>query len=355
MIIASTYRNLNDFVIPMLTDEMWEQMGQPQAWDEAVEAYNKVNQIIVFKNGSYIFLRSCDRPDDLRGPNLSWFAIDEAAKVPHKVWKLMVARLRLPPEKGWITTTPRGRNWVWEEFASRKRANYAYVTGSTEENPHISREFVESLKESYSGSFLAQEVYGEFIGWEGLVYQIDMEKHHRETPKPKSDNYKYAIGGCDWGWVDPSVILVALVGHEGELHLVEEYYEKKKHIDEIAEVAVRLSDKWGIRTFYCDPARPEYINKLRSCGLDARKGKRELEPGIAIVNKYLNDGMLFMDYNNVPNTIGEFESYHYEEDDTGSILRNKPIDKNNHAMDALRYLIQGHANIGYIGCRGIHR
>lgn len=331
-------------------------MGQPDAWDEIVQSFNRQNLIITLKNGSCIYLRSCDRPDDLRGPNLSWFGIDEAAKVSHKVWKLMVARLRLPPEKGWITTTPRGRNWIWEEFARRRRRNYQYFIGATSENKNLSPEYIQSLMESYAGSFLAQEFYGEFVGWEGLVYpQVLVDSHHRDAPHPEADAFKYAIAGVDWGWIDPTAIVVGGVGFDSGIQLVEEYYVNKTPIEDITKVALELASKWGIRTFYCDDARPEYITALRQAGLDARKGKKELDPGIATVNRYLDMGLLTADFNAVPHTINEFETYHFEEDDLGTILKTKPVDRDNHCMDAVRYMVYSFSKRGYVGSQRGYR
>jgi PBSX family phage terminase large subunit len=321
-------------------------MGNPNGFWEIVESFNRQSLTAKFSNGSYIYLRSCDRPDDLRGPNLSWFFIDEAAKTPHKVWRIMLARLRVKPEKGWITTTPRGRNWVWEEFARKKREDYEFYTGSTLENVHLSRDYTDSLLENYSGQFLAQEVYGEFVGWEGLVYNLELERHHRSRV---DEEYKYAVAGVDWGWIDPTVIVVGLVGYDDSIHIVEEYYEKKRPIENIVEKAVELKEKWNIRTFYCDYARPEYIQELRNAGLDSRKGKKELDPGIATVNNYLDKGLLTLDFNECPHTVDEFQTYHYEEDDLGVILKDRPVDKDNHACDAVRYMVYSHSKKGYVG------
>jgi phage terminase large subunit len=110
-----------------------------------------------------------------------------------------------------------------------------------------------------------------------------------------------------------------------------------------------LNEKWGIRTFWCDSARPEYIADFRQHGLDSRKGKKELDPGIAVVNRYLDDGHLKIDFNTCPSTINEFELYHYEEDDMGTILKNRPVDRDNHAMDAVRYMIHSFDKRGYVG------
>ena len=357
-IVASTYRNLNDFIVPMLTEELWTVMGNPQGFWESVDSFNKQNLTIRFINGSCIYLRSCDRPDDLRGPNLSWCFIDEAAKVPHKVWKIMVARLRVEPERAWITTTPRGRNWVWEEFAKRERKNYQYYQGSTLENAHLSRDYKESLVQAYAGSFLAQEVYGEFVGWEGLVYNIVSDQDHLSADYFDLDeegervmDYRYAIAGVDWGWMDPSVILVGVVGFDGLIHVVEEWCEKKAPIEKIVKKAHDLYEKWGIRTFYCDSARPEYIQELRNSGLDARKGKKELDPGIAVVNSLITQGLLKIDFDACENLVDEMQTYHYEEDDAGAIMKDRPVDRDNHCCDALRYMVYSHSKVGHVGSR----
>jgi len=350
VIVASTYRNLKDYIIPMLTDELWEKMGSG-AWDEMLDSFNKQDLIIRLRNGSEIYLRSCDDPDNLRGPNLSWFAIDEASRVPGKVWKIMTGRARIAPEKGWIVTTPRGRNWIYDEFAKRKRKNYEYFTGSTLENKALSEDYKKSLLECYSGSFLAQEVYGQFVGWEGLVYNLNLEDHHRGP----IENPKYSIAGVDWGWIDPTVILVGQVGFDNHIHIIEEYYRTKAPMDEVAEVASRMKEEHNVRTFWCDSARPEYIQELRNHGLDARKAKKELDAGISVVNKHLESKLLSFDFNACPETIDEADLYHYEEDDMGSILKSKPVDKNNHCMDALRYLVYSNSRAGHVSSKRGYR
>ena len=353
VIVASTYRNLKDFVVPMITEELWDALGIPNGWNEYFPKFNKQDLVAVSKNGSTIYFRSCDREGDLRGPNLSWFYIDEAARVSLNTWKIMVGRIRKPPEKGWICTTPKGRNWVWDEFYKRKRNNYECFKGSTDENKHLSKEYKESLLESYSGSFLSQEFYGEFTAWEGLVYpQINVEKHHKDAPEnggPDEGDYKYGLAGCDWGWADPSVILPGLIGNDGLVHFPEEWYKNRTPIETISEKALDLRDKWGIKTFWCDPSRPEYVSKFREYKLDSRKAKNEIDPGISAVSRLIEKDLFRMDFNQCPEMVREFECYQYSEDDQGKVLKDRPIDRDNHCMDAMRYLVysssrQGHAS-----------
>lgn len=346
VIVASTYRNLEDFVLPMIQEELWDTLGMPGGWDEHF-TMNKQSMVATCKNGSRIYFRSCERPKDLRGPNLGWFYIDEASKVSQTVWNIMIGRLRKPPEKGWITTTPKGRNWIWEEFARRPRNNFQFWTGATDENSHLTRDYINSLKESYSGSFLAQEFYGEFVGWEGLVYPgIKLETHHAPAEEAIGD---YSIAGVDWGWTDPNVIVVGKV-NEGRIHQVDEFYKPKVHIDDLIEVAQDFKSKYNIRTFFCDSSRPEYLQAFRNAGLDARKGHKEIDPGIATVNRMIDRGLFRIDFNACPNTVNEFEQYAYEEDDFGKIRKDRPIDRNNHAMDALRYMLYSQTKVGTASC-----
>lgn len=91
------------------------------------------------------------------------------------------------------------------------------------------------------------------------------------------------------------------------------------------------------------------IMALYSAKLDARRGNNDIDPGIMEVSRLIDTDLFKIDFNACQNTAREFECYSYAEDDHGKVLRDKPLDKDNHAMDALRYLCaskakQGHAN-----------
>ena len=347
-VVASTYRSLKDFVLPMIQKDLWEALGQPGGWDELCVSFNKQDLIANLANGSTIYFRSCDQEESLAGPNLGFYYIDEAARVKVAAWRIMVARLRLPPERGWITTTPKGRNWVWDEFVRQPRDNYAVFTGASMENPHLSPEYIESLKESYGeGSYLEQQVHAKFVAWEGLVYpNVSMDRHHLDAPAEARD-YKYALAGVDFGWTDPTVILVGLVGMDGAVHIVEEFYEKKVSKERLLDVALEFKERWGVQTFWCDPSRPDLIQAFRPAHLDARRGKNDIDPGIMEVSRLIDSDLFKMDWIAAPNLAREFECYSYAEDDHGKFLRDKPQDKDNHACDALRYLVYSQARQGH--------
>uniref|UniRef100_A0A6H2A267 Putative terminase n=1 Tax=viral metagenome TaxID=1070528 RepID=A0A6H2A267_9ZZZZ len=142
---------------------------------ELIKEYNRSEQRVVFRNNAEAIFRPCDDPnsiDRLRNINLAWAWMDEAALNPEYAWRILVGRLRDPKGslKAWITTTPKGFGWIWEKWVNNPTENYFMVNATSEENVHLPKEYIETLKSEYTGVFARQEIYGQFVGHEGAVY-----------------------------------------------------------------------------------------------------------------------------------------------------------------------------------------
>lgn len=163
-VVAPTYRMLQDATIHTFL-EVTEAAG-------VLTEYKKSDQMAYLQNGTEILFRSCDDPDKLRGPNLGWFWLDEAAMMPQMVWDLMIGRLRLGPGRGWATTTPRGMNWLYKLFVKQEREDYNLVQCSSKTNTFLPAYFIKSLEEKYSGHFKKQELEGAFVEFtEAAAYE----------------------------------------------------------------------------------------------------------------------------------------------------------------------------------------
>jgi hypothetical protein len=129
------------------------------------EDFKKSDNSCILQNGTEILFRSTDDPDKLRGPNLSMFWLDEAAMMPEMVWDLMIGRLRLLPGRGIITTTPRGKNWLYKLFLLKNAENVDYhlTQCSSASNIFLPDYFIDALKAQYTGHWLKQELEGEFV------------------------------------------------------------------------------------------------------------------------------------------------------------------------------------------------
>jgi len=125
--------------------------------------FKQSEMLVRLVNGNEVMFRSADNPDRLRGPNIGWFWLDEAAMMPVDAWNIMLGRLREAPGRAWITTTPRGDNWIYERWVRNPLPDYAVVRSSSRDNPFLPAGFVDNLQAAYTSRFARQEIEGEFL------------------------------------------------------------------------------------------------------------------------------------------------------------------------------------------------
>jgi hypothetical protein len=126
--------------------------------------------------GTQIWLATLDDPDKLRGPNLAFFAVDEASYAAEASWLQLEARLRDPlaTEKAGIGAwTPKGWNWLYRKFIKQEKpdSNYQAVLANPMENTYLDADYYPGLMRSYSPNFAKQEVLGHYLNvFSGRAY-----------------------------------------------------------------------------------------------------------------------------------------------------------------------------------------
>lgn len=161
MVVAPTFPMLREATLETFL-ELSRQAGilkDFKAGDMTAELYG----------GRKVIFMSGQNPERLRGPNIGWFMLDEAAMLPEIVWNIMIGRLRKSPGRGWAVTTPRGKNWLYKLFTNKQ--NYAIIKSSTRDNPFLPEGFVESLMQSYTSEWQAQEIDGEFLDVSNAMFR----------------------------------------------------------------------------------------------------------------------------------------------------------------------------------------
>lgn len=334
VITAPTYPMLRDATLRTFQD-----VAQPY-----IKSLNRSGMVITMNNGSEILLRTADNPDRLRGPNVSWWYGDEAAMYGNDVWRIMIGRLRQFGQRGsaWLTTTPRGRNWIYQLFVNDDD-NYELVRAASSDNVYLDRAIIDAWETEFSGDFARQELLGEFIAHRGLVYEEFSQDRHVVTELPQS--FHHVVCGVDWGYANPGVMLVVGMDGDGRLWLITERYQRQRRIEEWADVALELRGMYGVDEFVCDPSEPDYIRTLQQAGVNAQRANNTVMTGIQTVKHRLatygetSRGRLarLVISRSCANVISEFEQYQWRETRDG--LHDAPIKTNDHAMDALRYAV----------------
>jgi len=153
-------------------------------------------------------VKSAEDPDRLRGPSPGWIWIDEGAMISKECFDIL--RGRVLDSKGviFITTTPRGMNYCYEDIyqQSLKDPSYIVVQSKTSENTFLDLKEIEDLRGRYTGEFASQELDAEFLSFKGLVYKDYKPMLHRVKPVAVPEN-AYIVCGVDFGYNDPFVCL----------------------------------------------------------------------------------------------------------------------------------------------------
>jgi len=155
LIIAPTYT--------MLRDVDWR--AALELWRPWIADTNSSAMTMRLTTGAEVLFRSADNADRLRGLTVSWAWIDEAALCSRDTWDIALATLRQGGTAGpcWLTSTPRGFNWVYDVFVTGANADTALFQTATIANPFLDPAFERSLRSQYSSEFAEQELGGQFI------------------------------------------------------------------------------------------------------------------------------------------------------------------------------------------------
>ncbi len=330
MVVAPTYPMLRDATLRTLID-IAEALRIPVKTNEA----KMTMQVQSGARGS-ILLRSSSVPDRLRGPNLHWAWMDEGAMCPPTAYPILLGRLRADGAAGplWITTTPRGRNWLWQQ-----RDAISIYRARTQDNPYLSGDFVAALEDTYTGRFAEQELGGAFVGFDGLVYELFSDDAHiAERHGP----WARVIAGIDEGYTNPAVLLVVGLDGDDRAHVIEEYYQRRVLQADFVLQALALQRRHGVSMFYADPSAAGLIADLRASGLPVQPAKNDVLGGIRHVQARLavqGDGRPRLTIDpECANVRSELLSYVWRERSDGTRL-DAPEKANDHAMDALRYAL----------------
>lgn len=171
---------------------------------------------------------------------------------------------------------------------------------------------------------------------DGLVYENWEERSfdlHDLTGKGLD-----ALFGLDFGYTnDPSAFFCGMYDASRlELWVFDEFYESGLLNREIHDKIVALG--YGKEVITADSSEPKSIADLRQLGLHrvrpSIKGPDSIRKGVDFIQ-----GLKIYVHPHCVNFLREISSYTWQEDKFGKKI-NKPVDEENHLMDAMRYALE---------------
>lgn len=242
-------------------------------------------------------------------------------------------------EKYWVFCTynpPKSRNnWVNEEIIQARPDRLVHHSTYLD----VPREwlgeqfFLEADTLKNKNELLYRHEYlGEVTGTGGAVFDNVEDMAMSDERVGNFDRLYY---GLDFGFaVDPlAFVAIHYDKKKEEVYIFDELYRQKLTNDRTGKW---LKRKYPTAMLIADSAEPKSIAELRSMGVNvrgARKGRDSVDYGI----KWLQSRRtIYIDKRRCPNAYREFVTYEYERNREGQFISAYP-DKNNHAIDAVRY------------------
>lgn len=333
IVAAPDYKTLNQATLPKFL-KMAKGLGR----------YNKSDAEFKVHNGGTVYMRTATHPESLEGiSNVRSVWCDEAGRVSRYFWENLEGRAARTQCPIYLTTTPYALNWLSEmhkDWKTGKRKDVHFVELRSIDSPYFPKEEYERQKKLLDPRRFRMKFMGAFGKMEGLVYPDARYTTSFQLPK---DTRYYA--GVDWGYVDPFAISIIGKTPQGALFQVAEYTKSYLTIDEMIKAARARMALYNIRMFVCDPSQPGYIEAFNKAGVRATPGENDITLGVSKVQGLYRQELFHLFEDMCPFTKSETEMYHYPEerelntDDSRKPSDTKPVDKDNHLVDAQRYCI----------------
>lgn len=285
--------------------------------------------VVIPRFGAEVIFVTLESESRVRGPNYDWGWADEADYVADRaVWRALKGAVRngAHPQL-FVTTTPKGRQLVWDEWIANATDGHALYRATTFDNPFIdAADYVSGL--NYQGRFYEQEITAEFVSFEGLVYPaFDRPTHVRQVDCAGWST----VLALDVGTRNPTALLT--IRQAGDrIHVERELYRRGMGSSAIVSAVALEHDATKPEFVVVDPSAAGIVTDLDALGIGCRKAENDVKLGVSRLTSAL--ASLTVDPSCV-NLIAEFESYQYPEG--GAAEKDAPIKANDHALDALRY------------------
>lgn len=297
-----------------------EILKQHNKYDEA--NHNKSNSEYTLNNNLIEFI-SVDQPQKIRGRKREFLFINEANELDYEDWQQLIFRTT---EKVVLDYNPSDEyHWIYDKVLNREDVEFYKTTYL--DNPFLNENIIEEIERLKETDEQYWQIYG--LGEKGISKATIF--NYIEVPHIPHDAELVSYG-ADAGYTNDPSTLVSVYKKDHNIYIKEHLYRTMMTTRDISDV---LKQEVTNRSpIYFDAAEPRLIDELRRMGHNIQpslKGKDSINAGIDLLKRF----KIHITTDST-NAIQEFRNYKWLEDRSGK-LTNKPIPKNDHIIDAVRY------------------
>ena len=279
----------------------------------------------------------------IKGATLAIGYIDEITEIPEAVFKMFEGRLSVPGAKLIGTTNPDGpAHWFKKQYIDNPEIDLVHWDFNLDDNPILDEGYKKQIKASYTGLWYNRYILGEWALASGAIYDTFDHDNEYTHPYPAPNYY---IVGIDYGTTNATAAVLCGVSPNRfpQIHVEAEYYYDSVKVGRAktdAELVTDIKSFIGyknVSAIYVDPAAASLKIALRQADLPVLDANNDVLLGIKITGKFIS-GKNICIHRSCTTLRDHLQSYAW---DPKSAERgeDKPIKKNDHICDALRYAI----------------
>ena len=307
---------------------------------------NRTDFTITLPNGSVFLccgLQDPERIKSITGLTDAW--LEEATEFNQEDFNQIDLRIRHPEAKGLSFNPVSKVNWCYKLFFKEAadasmtdfRAQCKILHTNYLDNKFLPQSYIDSLLLLKATNLDYYKIYalGEFGSLSKLVFnnwkveEFDCTQVHGDL-----------CVGLDFGFItDPTALVASIVDDENKKIYVFNAKSRKGLLNnEIAEMI--KAEGFAKSSIIADSAEQKSIEEIKREGISrikpATKGQGSILQGIQKLQQY----QIIVHPSGAAALIEELKNYCWEKDKKTNEYINKPIDKYNHCIDALRYSLQ---------------
>lgn len=300
-------------------------LGGSEQLQAAFPVINEGERIIKCINGSLIEFKSYADAQDAKSGKRDYLFVNEANGIPYDIYWQLAIRTR---KKIFIDYNPSARFWVHDELIGREGVELLISDHRTNDTlTDEEHERIENISDPELHKVYARGRTGKLEGVVLVNWDIC-------DALPPREEWKMSCYGLDFGFTNDPSALEHVVEAHGDLWVDELLYSTGLTNPDIAQRA-KGEGLTSQDNIIADCAEPKSIRELQAQGLwvsASPKGADSIVSGLDILRRYKihftrrSQGI-----------IQNARSYRWAKDRDGNAT-NKPEDKNNHGIDAIRYV-----------------
>lgn len=318
--------------------------------------YHGTDRKFTFWNGSEVLFWPVVGSDAkrqrhrIRSLNLGFAVLEEVTGVPEATTLEVLGRLRRPraSRRLYGSCNPDSpSHYLYEWFVDDPRPGFRLVKSNTYNNPFLPPDYIKTLEDSLGAEMASRYLRGEWVNFEGLVYNEFRRELHVVQPfpchigaiTPEGRTIVARWRALDFGGANPHAVLWFAEDDAGQVFVTAEWFEAQVGLDRVA--AALKSDPVG--EVYRDHDVADSLTLQNVYEVQGLKpARKEKMPGIATVQMFLRPAApgfppRLRIFSTCKNLIREIGRYKWPEGTSARDPGNEPVKKDDHALDALRY------------------